>query len=219
MPRRYALAACPFVAAVVIAGCGGSNNSDTANIQLPPSASQTLTFTATSTSSTGATGATGPTIVTPKTGDLSAEPTITVPSGPAPTTLIIRDLITGTGAEAKNGDTVTVNYVGALYKNGKVFDASWNRKQTFPFTLGVGEVIQGWDKGVAGMRVGGRRELIVPSSLGYGKTGSGSTIPPNSALIFIVDLLAVKPAAGSTGVTGATVAPGALGATGSTGAT
>jgi peptidylprolyl isomerase len=218
MRRRLVLAACPLVAAVVIAGCGGSSNPDTANIQAPPSASQTLTFTATHTS-TGPTGATGPTIVTPKTGALSSEPKITVPSGPAPTTLIVRDLIVGTGAEAKTGDTVTVNYVGALYKNAKVFDASWNRNQTFPFTLGVGEVIPGWDKGLTGMRVGGRRELIIPSALGYGKNGSGTAIPPNAALVFIVDLLAVKPAAGSTGTTGATIAPGAVGTTGSTGAT
>jgi peptidylprolyl isomerase len=222
MPRRrYALAACPLLAAAaVIAGCG-SNNADTANIQPPPSQTQTLTFTATNTnsSSTGPTGATGPTIVTPKTGKLSVQPKITVPSGRAPTKLVTRDLIEGTGAYAQTGDTITVNYVGALYKNGKVFDASWNRNQTFTTPLGAGAVIPGWDQGLVGMRVGGRRLLIIPPNLAYGTTGSGSAIPPNSTLIFIVDLLAVSPGAGSTGVTGATVASGALGTTGSTGST
>jgi peptidylprolyl isomerase len=223
MPRRrYALAFCPLLAgAAIIAGCGGGGNANTANIQLPPSQSQTLTFTATATSptSTGPTGATGPTIVTPKTGRLSVEPKITVPSGAAPTKLVTRDLITGTGAFARTGDTITVNYVGALYKNGTVFDASWKHNQTFTTPLGAGAVIPGWDQGLVGMRVGGRRLLIIPPSLAYGRSGSGSAIPPNSTLIFIVDLLAVSPAAGSTGVTGATVAPGALGTTGSTGST
>ncbi len=100
-----------------------------------------------------------------------------------------KEIITGTGAEAKAGDSVTVNYVGALYSNGKVFDASWKRKEPFTFTLGQGQVIPGWDKGVAGMQVGGRRELIIPAELAYGRTGSPPTIPPNSPLIFIVDLL------------------------------
>ena len=84
---------------------------------------------------------------------------------------------------------MTVNYVGALYSNGKVFDASWKRKEPFTFTLGKGQVIPGWDQGVAGMKVGGRRELIIPAELAYGKEGRPPTIPPNSPLIFIVDLL------------------------------
>jgi peptidylprolyl isomerase len=111
-----------------------------------------------------------------------------------------KNIIVGTGTEAKAEDELTVDYVGALYKNGKIFDASWShggpKGQPFQFELGVGDVIPGWDKGIVGMRVGGRRELIIPASLGYGATGSGSTIPPNSALIFIVDLLAVSPASG-----------------------
>ena len=103
-----------------------------------------------------------------------------------------KDLITGTGATAKAGDEITVNYVGELYSNGKVFDSSWSRKQTFgPFALTDSTVIPGWVEGIPGMKVGGRRELIIPPSLGYGKTGSGSTIPGNSTLIFDVDLLSV----------------------------
>jgi peptidylprolyl isomerase len=120
---------------------------------------------------------------------LSKEPVVKVPKGPAPKALQTREIITGTGAAAKAGEKVTVNYVGALYKTGKVFDASWKRDETFSFTLGEGQVIKGWDKGVVGMKEGGRRELIIPAELAYGKTGSPPTIPPNSPLIFIVDLL------------------------------
>ena len=116
---------------------------------------------------------------------------MTPPSGPAPSKLETKDLIAGTGAEAKDGDTVTVNYVGVLYKNGKEFDASWKRHEPFSFALGKGQVIKGWDQGILGMKVGGRRELIIPSALAYGATGSPPTIPPNAPLVFVVDLLGV----------------------------
>jgi peptidylprolyl isomerase len=114
-----------------------------------------------------------------------------VPTGPAPAKLETKELIAGTGAEAKAGDTVTVNYVGVLYKGGKEFDASWKRHETFSFALGKGQVIKGWDQGIVGMKVGGRRELIIPSELAYGKTGSPPTIPANAPLVFVVDLLGV----------------------------
>jgi peptidylprolyl isomerase len=197
------LAICSVLAAGVIAGCGSSsNNSDTAHIQLPPSSSQTLTYSATSTTTTST--ATTPAVTTPTSGPLSTEPKITAPSGAAPTTLATTDLIKGTGAVAAVGDTVTVNYVGALYSNAKVFDASWTRKQpyTLPGPLGTAPVITGWNKGLVGMRVGGRRELIIPPALGYGASGSGATIPPNATLIFIVDMLSVTPPSGSTGASG-----------------
>jgi peptidylprolyl isomerase len=103
---------------------------------------------------------------------------------------VTKEIITGTGPEAKAGQSVTVNYVGVLYKGGTVFDASWKRNETFPFVLGKGQVIPGWDQGVAGMKVGGRRELIIPAELAYGAKGSPPTIPPNAALVFVVDLLA-----------------------------
>ncbi|MGC9220449.1 MAG: FKBP-type peptidyl-prolyl cis-trans isomerase [Solirubrobacteraceae bacterium] len=108
----------------------------------------------------------------------------------------------GTGAVAKSGDQVAVNYVGELYKNGKIFDASWTDTpgKAFVFTLGAGTVIPGWTEGVAGMRVGGRRELIIPPSLAYGNTASG-TIPKDSTLIFVIDLLKVAPG-GSSSSTG-----------------
>ena len=225
MPRRHLLAAVPVLAAAVLAGCG-SSNPDTAHIQSPPSQSQSLSFTATSTTTspagttaaTGATGATGPTIVTPSSGKLSVEPKVTVPKTAAPTKLTSKDLIAGTGAAAAAGDTITVNYVGVLYSNGKIFDSSWQRKTTLATPIGEGAVIPGWDQGLIGMRVGGRRELIIPPALAYKSTGQGA-VPPNATLIFIVDLLGVTPPAGATGVTGATVAPGALGTTGSTGST
>jgi peptidylprolyl isomerase len=199
MRSRY-FVICTVLAAGVIAGCGSSNSADTAHIQAAPSASQTLSFTATSTSTTASSTTTTsttttPTITTPKTGPLSKEPTITVPSGPPPKTLVENDLITGTGATAADGDTITVNYVGALYSNGEVFDASWRRHSTFtlPGPLGAGSVIKGWDEGIVGMRVGGRRELIIPPALGYGKIGN-PPVPPNATLIFIIDLLGVTPA-------------------------
>lgn len=119
------------------------------------------------------------------------KPKVTVPSGPPPKTLVTRDLETGTGPAAKAGDKVTVNYVGVNYKSGKEFDASWDRGEPFTFTLGAGEVIPGWDQGVEGMKVGGRRELIIPPSLGYGSAGAPPAIPPNETLIFVVDLEAL----------------------------
>jgi peptidylprolyl isomerase len=116
---------------------------------------------------------------------------VTVPSGATPTTLVTKEIIKGTGPEAKAGQPVTVNYVGVLYHGGKEFNASWTRSEPFTFTLGQGQVIKGWDQGVAGMKVGGRRELIIPSALAYGKPGRPPTIPPNAPLVFVVDLLGV----------------------------
>jgi peptidylprolyl isomerase len=124
--------------------------------------------------------------------DLSKEPVVTVPKTPAPSKLVIKDLIEGTGQVAKVGDTITVNYVGVLYKTGKTFDSSWSRNEPFTTPLTQGSVIPGWVQGIPGMRVGGRRELIIPANLAYGKSGSGSAIPPNSPLIFVVDLLSVS---------------------------
>lgn len=105
--------------------------------------------------------------------------------------LIKKDIKVGTGAEAKSGDTVTVNYKGTL-TNGSQFDSSYDRGQPFTFQLGAGNVIQGWDEGVPGMKVGGKRKLIIPSDLGYGEQGMGADIPPNSTLVFEVELLKVE---------------------------
>jgi peptidylprolyl isomerase len=188
---RLGIAVPALCTVALIAGCGSSgsstitvgNESDTASV--PHVKGETTPTTATTPTTPTST------VKTPTTGPLSKEPKVTPPSGPAPTTLVTKEIITGTGPEAKAGDSVTVNYVGVLYSTGKEFDASWKRHEPFTFTLGKGQVIKGWDQGVEGMKVGGRRELIIPAELAYGKTGSPPTIPPNSALVFVVDLLGV----------------------------
>ena len=124
---------------------------------------------------------------------LSKKPLVVVPKGPPPSHLVSTDVITGTGQAASAGKTVTVNYVGVLYGTGKEFDSSWKNGQpaTFPLSAGPGGVIPGWVQGIPGMKVGGRRQLIVPPNLAYGAKGSPPTIPPNSTLVFVVDLLSV----------------------------
>jgi peptidylprolyl isomerase len=117
------------------------------------------------------------------------KPTVAVPKGAPPKKLEIEELEEGSGAEAKAGDEVTVQYVGVNYKTGKEFDASWDRGEPFTFQLGAGMVIPGWDQGVEGMKVGGRRELIIPPELAYGPEGSPPAIGPNETLIFVIDLL------------------------------
>jgi len=116
---------------------------------------------------------------------------VTVPSK-APTALEKTDLIVGTGAEAVAGKKISVQYVGVSQKTKKQFDASWDRGQPFSFVLGQGNVIPGWDQGVPGMKVGGRRKLVIPPHLGYGDRGAGGVIKPGETLIFVVDLLAVR---------------------------
>ena len=162
----------------LIAGCGGSSSNSSIGVGVENKSDEAL---AKSTETAAAT--------TPTSGPLATEPKVTPPSGAAPTKLVSKDLIVGTGKEAKAGDQVTVNYVGVLYKGGKEFDASWKRKEPFQFTLGQGAVIKGWDQGVVGMKVGGRRELVIPSELAYGKTGSPPAIPANAPLVFVIDLL------------------------------
>jgi peptidylprolyl isomerase len=112
--------------------------------------------------------------------------------GPAPADLVIEDVQVGDGAEAAPGHTVEVHYVGVAHSTGEEFDASWNRGSTFRFALGAGQVIAGWDRGVAGMKVGGRRRLVIPPHLGYGDRGAGRVIAPGETLIFVVDLVGVS---------------------------
>jgi FKBP-type peptidyl-prolyl cis-trans isomerase len=123
---------------------------------------------------------------------LSKKPVVQIPTTAPPSQLVTKDLVAGSGKAAAAGQTVTVNYVGDLYKTGKEFDSSWSRNQTFTTALSTGSVIPGWVKGISGMKVGGRRELIIPPSLGYGTKGSPPTIPANSTLVFVVDLLSVS---------------------------
>jgi peptidylprolyl isomerase len=125
-------------------------------------------------------------------GAKKTKPEVKVPEGAPPKRLVVKELEEGTGAEAKAGDEVAVQYVGVDYKSGKEFDSSWSRHEPFAFQLGVGQVIPGWDQGIEGMKVGGRRELIIPPQLAYGEAGSPPAIGPNETLVFVVDLLAVK---------------------------
>ncbi len=167
-----------LAAASLIAGCGSSSSSSSIGVGQEDTAAEKL-----------AKSSEAPTPTTPTSGPLATEPKVTVPTGPPPSKLVTKEVITGTGAEAKAGNTVTVNYVGALYSNGTVFDASWKRKEPFSFALGQGQVIPGWEKGVPGMKVGGRRELIIPPAEAYGAKGSPPKIPPNETLVFMIDLL------------------------------
>jgi peptidylprolyl isomerase len=186
---RAGLGLATLAAGALIAGCGSSGSSSTITVGNENKADESLaksSAAATTPSPTATTAA-----KTPTSGPLAKEPSVAIPAGAAPTTLVVKDIIKGTGAEAKAGQPVTVNYVGALFHGGKVFDASWKRNEPFTFTLGQGAVIKGWDQGVAGMKVGGRRELVIPAALAYASKGAGASIPPNAPLVFVVDLLGV----------------------------
>lgn len=119
-------------------------------------------------------------------------PQLEKPDGDIPFELGIEDLTVGEGEEATAGKKVSVHYVGVAFSTGDEFDASWNRGQPFEFKLGKGQVIPGWDQGVEGMRVGGRRRLTIPSAMAYGARGAGGVIAPHEPLVFVVDLLAVE---------------------------
>jgi peptidylprolyl isomerase len=175
MKTRHAIIPLLAAAAAGIAGCGGSSKAT--GIEPAPSA-----------------GSTEATVTPPPKPPpaLAKKPVVTVPTGPAPTKLVTKDLVEGTGQTVKPGQTVTVNYVGDLYKTGKEFDSSWKNGQPATFPLTAGGVIAGWVQGIPGMKVGGRRELIIPAALAYGKTGRPPTIPPNSPLVFVVDLLSIQ---------------------------
>lgn len=162
----FALVAVGVVAAVLIGRAGGGSSASASSCKKPP----------------------GPVATNAK----KTRPKVTVPSCTAPSTLVVNELERGTGTEAKSGDKVSVQYVGVGFDSGKEFDASWNRGEPFKFQLGAGQVIPGWDKGVEGMKVGGRRELIVPPELAYGASGSPPSIGPNETLVFVIDLLGVR---------------------------
>jgi peptidylprolyl isomerase len=174
MARRLLAPISAMLLALALAACGSSS---TGGIELAPSA--------------GATQVAIPTTPKPPPA-LRTKPVVQVSPGSCSTKQLVRkDLVNGTGRPALAGQTVTVNYVGVLCKTGKEFDSSWKRNQPFTTPLTAGSVIQGWIQGIPGMHVGGRRELIIPPNLAYGKTRSG-TIPPNSTLVFVVDLLSTS---------------------------
>jgi peptidylprolyl isomerase len=120
------------------------------------------------------------------------KPEIDFPDGPPPTELEVTDLVAGDGAQAGAGHTVRVHYVGVAHSSGEEFDASYNRGEPLEFRLGAGQVISGWDEGVQGMKVGGRRRLVIPPHLAYGDRGAGGVIAPGETLIFVVDLVDVR---------------------------
>ena len=121
----------------------------------------------------------------------NTKPQIVIPQTPAPSSLVTEDIAVGDGVEAVSGKNVSVHYVGVAWSTGKQFDASWDRDEPFDFGLGAGQVISGWDKGVAGMKVGGRRKLTIPPDMGYGSQGAGGVIKGGETLVFVVDLLNV----------------------------
>ena len=173
--RSVATAGALALSALALAACGSSGSG---NIQLAPSGGATQE----------------PTATTPKPPPaLRHKPVVSVsPSECSTKQLVKKDLITGSGQAAQAGQTVVVNYVGVLCSTGKEFDSSWKTGQPFTTALTPGTVIPGWVEGVPGMRVGGRRELVIPPNLAYGTTGRPPTIPPNSTLAFVVDLLSVS---------------------------
>jgi FKBP-type peptidyl-prolyl cis-trans isomerase len=190
---------------VGLAACGGdatdaTDSLDDPTVQSPPSTSAPVQGPGLPTGAPApgaASSCDGAPAVSPapagSTTDLTKKPS--VPKGPATVdALVVADVVTGTGAAACAGSALTVRYVGVLADGGKQFDASWDRgaDSTFPFTLGEGSVIQGWDRGLVGMRVGGRRQLTIPAAQGYGDGGAPPDIPGGASLVFVVDLVKVE---------------------------
>jgi FKBP-type peptidyl-prolyl cis-trans isomerase len=190
MRKPITLTCALFGLGAAVAGCGSST---APGVQLAPQGGQTAAaVTLPSSSATTTTTSATSTSTTPLPAALKTKPKVVVPTGPPPKQLKIKDLIKGTGPAATASSTVDVQYVGVLYKNGKQFDASWNDGSGTPVSLPLSGVIKGWQQGIPGMRVGGRRELIIPSNLAYGAAGSPPKIPPNSALVFVIDLHGVS---------------------------
>ena len=169
--------------ALVVAGCGSSDDSSTG------SGESTATSTESSEKSPAESGGSAE---KQSSGGEKTKPKVTVPSGPPPKQLEIKEIEKGTGATAKAGDEALVQYVGVGYESEEEFDSSWSHNEPLPLKLGAGGVIPGWEQGIEGMKVGGRRELIIPPNLAYGPEGRPPVIGPNETLIFVIDLLAVR---------------------------
>jgi peptidylprolyl isomerase len=183
---KFSLIILALCAALVtaVAGCGGSSDSSTE--------SSASTEASGSSKSGESSEESAESVPKASPNEKKTKPTVTVPKGVSPKKFAFNEIEEGTGAEAKAGDKVTVQYVGVGYDSEEEFDSSWSRNEPFSFTLGAGEVIKGWDQGVKGMKVGGRRELLIPGDLAYGPAGSPPKIGPNETLIFMIDLLAVE---------------------------
>jgi peptidylprolyl isomerase len=173
MRTRYLIACGLAALSLTAAGCGDKTETAEFTVEAPPAGSEAAAADEEPASS-------------------GKKPKVTVPDGPAPKKLEIRDIKKGSGPAVKSGDDVSMNYVGVAYSTGKEFDNSYDRGQPFGFTLGQGAVIAGWDEGIVGMKVGGRRELIIPPGQAYGAQGQPPSIKPNETLVFIVDLLAIN---------------------------
>jgi peptidylprolyl isomerase len=186
--KKIRILAALAAVALLVSACGGGAKESEADKFARTAEQQAKTQQAAAPETTPAPKATK---VTPSSGerDIATKPKIPKASGAAPKTLKVEDLIEGTGPAAKSGDKISVRYVGVLYNNNKEFDSSWKRgKAPFELTLGEGQVIPGWDQGLVGMKVGGRRRLTIPPDLAYGAQGQPPTIPANSTLVFDVDL-------------------------------
>jgi FKBP-type peptidyl-prolyl cis-trans isomerase len=189
MKKNRILAALAAMA-LLTSACGGGTKESEADKFASTAEQQAKTLTAAAATATTQAPPTA-TKVAPSSGErnINTKPKIPKQSGPAPKALKVEDLIEGKGAAAKSGDKISVRYVGVLYDNGKEFDSSWKRgKAPFQLTLGQGQVIQGWDQGLVGMKVGGRRRLTIPPDQAYGPQGQPPTIPANATLVFDVDL-------------------------------
>jgi peptidylprolyl isomerase len=180
---KFPLIILALCTALVVASCGSSDDSSTSSSE----STATSTESSEKSPAESAGGA-----EKQSSGGKKTKPKVTVPSGPPPKQLEIKEIEKGTGATAKTGDEALVQYVGVGYESEEEFDSSWSRNEPFPITLGASGVIPGWEQGIPGMKVGGRRELIIPPNLAYGPQGSPPVIGPNETLIFVIDLLAVK---------------------------
>jgi len=169
----------PLLLALLLLGAGCGEDDEAASAP-PPTPTPTPTATAT------------PGALPSVSRDTDEKPQIGTPEGEPPTELVTRDIVRGRGRRVEAGDTASVQYVGISWSTGEEFDASWDRGEPFAFPLGGGQVIQGWDQGVEGMRVGGRRLLVIPPDLGYGPAGSPPVIGPNETLLFVVDLVEIE---------------------------
>jgi len=178
---RLALTLIAVVAVLALGACGGDDNSEGS----PPA-------TATSQPDTGTATEPSPAEAEKALRDTSKKPVIPQPTGTPPRKLVSEDIVKGKGPPAKRGSVVVVNYVGENFSNGEQFDASWDRGQTFTLKLGRSKVIEGWTRGLMGIRKGGRRMLTIPPELGYGAQGYPPAIPPNETLVFVIDAESVK---------------------------
>jgi peptidylprolyl isomerase len=173
--KRTHLSILLAAAAIAVAGCGSSGTTKTADIPAGP-----------------APAAPPPPKTSTNLKDTKSKPVVPKLTGAPPKKLVVKDIVVGKGKAAKKGDKLSMQYVGVLFKGGQQFDASWDNGSPFDFQLGQGSVIAGWDKGLVGIKPGGRRELIIPPNLAYKAQGRPPTIPPNATLVFIVDALSVS---------------------------